>query len=280
MGELIFIVDGELAVCRQAEQVLSSAGFEVYASSGVAVLSEFEAKRPALTLIPFGSTHASAVAGYEKLRASASTERTRILLILDQNTNRNEIQGLISDGWIRTPFSDAEIVDKVRSMLTEPNYPTRFLSTKPDLSIDTWAMKILVHGVEVSMTTLEFRLIEYLARHRGQVFTRDLLLDAVWGDMQFITPRSVDACILRIRQKIETDRTKPTLLKTVRGVGYRLDAATEWESPASEACGCVACTTRAMSLDGRFGAKVRREAAADRVTHGVKPARICDTNPA
>jgi len=278
MGELIFIVDGELAVCRQAEQVLSSAGFEIYASSGVAVLSEFEAKRPALTLIPFGFTQA-AVAAYEQLRASALMERTRILIILDQNKNRNEVQGLSPDGWIKSPFTNAEIVNKVRSILTRPNYPAR-LSGKPDLSIDTWAMKILVHGVEVPMTTLEFRLIEYLARHRGQVFTRDLLLDAVWGDMQFITPRSVDACILRIRQKIETDRTKPTLLKTVRGVGYRLDAATEWESPASEACGCVACTTRAISLDGRFGAKVRREAAAARVTHGVKPARIYDTNPA
>jgi|SRR5579872_1929920 len=279
MGELIFIVDGELAVCRQIEQVLCSAGFEVYASSGVvALLSEFEAKQPTLVLIPFGFSQA-AVAAYEQLRASTFMERTRILIILDQNKNRNEVQGLSPDGWIKPPFTNAEIVDKVRSMLTRPNYPPR-LSAKPDLSIDTWAMKILVHGVEVPMTTLEFRLIEYLARHRGQVFTRDLLLDAVWGDMQFITPRSVDACILRIRQKIETDRTKPNLLKTVRGVGYRLDAATEWESPASEACGCVACTTRAVSLDGRFGAKVRREAAADRVTHGMKSARSYDTNPA
>ena len=68
--------------------------------------------------------------------------------------------------------------------------------------IDSWAMKVSVHGSEVPTTSLEFRLIEYLARHRGQVFTRDLLLDAVWGDMQFVTPRSVDACIRRIREKI------------------------------------------------------------------------------
>jgi DNA-binding response OmpR family regulator len=67
--------------------------------------------------------------------------------------------------------------------------------------------------------------MDYLARNQGRVFTRDQLLDAVWGEMQFVTPRSVDACIRRIREKIEPDSTRPTYLKTIRGVGYRLDSA-------------------------------------------------------
>ena len=86
--------------------------------------------------------------------------------------------------------------------------------------------------------------MEYLARHRGQVFTRDFLLDAVWGNTRFVNPRSVDACIGRIREKIEPDRTRPTMLKTVRGVGYRLDALAAWQSAPSEGCGCPACSTR------------------------------------
>jgi DNA-binding response OmpR family regulator len=112
-----------------------------------------------------------------------------------------------------------------------------------DLVIDSLAMKLSVRGSEVPTTSLEFRLIEYLARHRGQVFTRDLLLDAVWGDMQFVTPRSVDACIRRIREKIEPDRTSPTYLKTIRGVGYRLDAIAAWPLAPNDGCNCLACTT-------------------------------------
>jgi two-component system phosphate regulon response regulator PhoB len=68
--------------------------------------------------------------------------------------------------------------------------------------------------------------MEYLVRHRGRVFTRDELLDAVWGESRFVTPRSVDACVRRIRKKIEPDHANPTYLKAVRGVGYRLDALT------------------------------------------------------
>jgi DNA-binding response OmpR family regulator len=86
-------------------------------------------------------------------------------------------------------------------------------------------MKISVRGNEVPATRLEFRLLDYLARNQDRVFNRDQLLDAVWGDMQFVTPRAVDACVRRIRRKIEPDRAQPTYLKTVRGIGYRFDGA-------------------------------------------------------
>jgi DNA-binding response OmpR family regulator len=95
--------------------------------------------------------------------------------------------------------------------------------------------------MEVPVTSLEFRLIEYLSKHRGQVFTRDQLLDAVWGDVQFVTPRSVDACIRRIRKKIEPNPDVPTFLKTVRGTGYRVDAVAVWQLPAKEVCDCKTC---------------------------------------
>ena len=133
-----------------------------------------------------------------------------------------------------------------------------------DLVIDSLAMKLLVRGSEVPTTSLEFRLIEYLARHRGQVFTRDLLLDAVWGDMQFVTPRSVDACIRRIREKIEPDRASPTYLKTIRGVGYRLDAVAAWRFTPNDGCNCVACTTPlGPSRVGHAGERRKRVASQD-----------------
>jgi len=81
-----------------------------------------------------------------------------------------------------------------------------------------------VRGKLVETTATEFRLLEYLARHPGRVFTRDQLLDAVWRDTAYVTPRSVDVYVRRIREKIERDPEEPRYLKTVRGAGYRFEA--------------------------------------------------------
>jgi len=89
------------------------------------------------------------------------------------------------------------------------------------IEIDTLAMKVLVQGKNVTTTSLEFRLMEFLARNEGRVFTRDQLLDAVWGDTRFVTARTVDTCVRRVRSKIEINRSSPSYLVTVRGVGYR-----------------------------------------------------------
>jgi DNA-binding winged helix-turn-helix (wHTH) protein len=113
-----------------------------------------------------------------------------------------------------------------------------------DILINSSAMTVAVRGKEITTTTLEFRLIHYMARHQGEAFTRDALLDAVWGDLQFVTPRSVDACIRRIRRKIEPNSSSPTFLKSVRGIGYKLDATPVWQTSAD--CECAACSGARM----------------------------------
>jgi two-component system response regulator MtrA len=84
-------------------------------------------------------------------------------------------------------------------------------------------MKILIRGVEISTTALEFRLLYYLLHNQGRVFTREQLLDAVWGS-QFVELRSVDACVRRLRRKIEPDPLQPIYIRTIRGAGYSLRA--------------------------------------------------------
>jgi two-component system phosphate regulon response regulator PhoB len=93
------------------------------------------------------------------------------------------------------------------------------------MELNLLALRVSVSGETVPTTILEFRLLEYMVRNRGRVFTRDQLLDAVWGQERFVTPRSVDACVRRIRNKIEAGRGAPSFLKTVRGVGYYLETA-------------------------------------------------------
>lgn len=84
-------------------------------------------------------------------------------------------------------------------------------------------MTVNVRGRSVPATVTEFRLLQYLAIHRGRVFTRHQLLDAVWKETRFVTPRSVDVYVRRLREKIEIDARNPLYLKTLRGTGYRLD---------------------------------------------------------
>ena len=92
-----------------------------------------------------------------------------------------------------------------------------------EIDIDPGAMVLRVRGKPVSTTATEFRLLDYLARHAGRVFTRDQLLDSVWRDTAYVTPRSVDVYVRRIREKIEPDPENPRYLKTVRGAGYRFE---------------------------------------------------------
>jgi two-component system phosphate regulon response regulator PhoB len=93
-------------------------------------------------------------------------------------------------------------------------------------------MQLRVNGELVTTTATEFRLLDYLARHPGRVFSRDHLLDAVWGDARFVTPRSVDVYVRRIREKIEADAETPRYLKTMRGAGYRFEIPKSVPVPA------------------------------------------------
>jgi len=246
MRQLIFVVDGDDEVCQLARQCLESAGYSVRIFSTGDVIAETESERPALILISLMLPDGSGIGLCRRIRESSFLARMPLMFLLADATEEHRILALESGGddCIIKPFSPRELVARVQAVLRRFSpavSPAQ--ADAADMVIDSWAMKLSVRGAEVPTTSLEFRLIEYLARHRGQVFTRDLLLDAVWGDMQFVTPRSVDACIRRIREKIEPDRTKPTYLKTIRGVGYRLDAVAAWQSASTENCDCVACTT-------------------------------------
>jgi DNA-binding response OmpR family regulator len=245
MGTLIFVVDNQPGVCELAQECLEAAGYAVQTFSTVEAGSE-AVERPSLIVVGMGLLSGSSLALQCEFFGTSLVDRVPRIVLLDDSSAEHRLTALDSgaDDCIVKPFSPRELVARVQAILRRSDVPASTACSHADLVIDTWGMKLLVRGIEVPTTTLEFRLIEYLAHHRGQVFTRDFLLDAVWGDMQFITPRSVDACIRRIREKIEPDRAKPTLLKTIRGVGYRLDAAVAWHSDSYQNCDCPACRTR------------------------------------
>lgn len=259
------MVDGEIEVCQVARQCLEEAGYAVRTFFNSDVMTHAEDERPLLMLVSLILPDGSGLTLCRHIREHALLAGTPVLFLLADAVEEHRILALDcgGDDCIVKPFSPRELVARVQAVLRRLAPADGLGRQTAELLIDSWAMKVLVRGSEVPTTSLEFRLIEYLARHRGQVFTRDLLLDAVWGDMQFVTPRSVDACIRRIRGKIEPDRSRPTYLKTIRGVGYRLDAVARWQSTPSDGCDCIACTTAigASQLSYASSAKRRRTSA-------------------
>jgi len=259
MKSLIFVVDNQPEVCEFVRECLESAGYAVMTLSGIGAGCELK-ERPSLVILGIGVLEASSP--FNQLFESYRLDEVPWIILLDSGTTTEQrriaVDSRAADSIVK-PFSRDELVTRVRSSLggaalrgsTQEN-------DAPDLVIDSWAMRLLVRGIEIPTTTLEFRLVEYMARHRGQVFTRDFLLDAVWGDMRFINPRSVDACIRRIREKIEQVGNEPTILKTVRGIGYRLDAGAAWLSAPRRVCDCPACTTKISVLHSHAPGAARR----------------------
>jgi DNA-binding response OmpR family regulator len=245
MRQLIFIVEHETRSRELAMYCLEDAGYSVRTFSTANVMGDAEEAQPALMLLSTTMPDGQSLKLCRTIRESHALANTLVIFLVPKDAERHRAvaQESGADDCITKPFSPSELVSRVHAVFHRPAHNASRPTGTADLIIDSLAMKIQVRGTEVPTTSLEFRLIEYLARHRGQVFTRDLLLDAVWGDMQFVTPRSVDACISRVREKIEPDSTTPTYLKTIRRVGYRLDAVAAWQLRSDEGCTCLACTS-------------------------------------
>jgi DNA-binding response OmpR family regulator len=255
MNSVILVADDDLEVCRFTREYLEAAGYPVHVAASPYHESAPEDPDVRLIVVGMRVLRQANVALRERFAAKGSVDRRPFLVLLDSLSSQHRMIALShgADDWVVKPFSPGELVERVRSLMRRSASNT----DNPDIVIDSWAMKLSVRGLDVQATKLEFKLLEYLAGHPGRVFTRDFLLDTVWGDMRFINPRSVDACIRRIREKIEADSKRPRMLKTIRGVGYRMDATAVWQPAPTEICDCPACRTKISAL--RF-----QEAAAKR----------------
>ncbi|MBP2017441.1 DNA-binding response OmpR family regulator [Symbiobacterium terraclitae] len=166
------------------------------------------------------------MSGFEVCRRIRSVSDVPILFLSARSEDADKIRGLGlgGDDYVTKPFSPPEVVARVKALLRryrrEPAAEQGVLTFGP-LRIDARGYRVWRDGREVAMTAKELELLLFLARHPGQVFSREQLYDRVWGD--FGDPRTVTVHINRIREKIEPDPARPRFIQTVRGIGYRFE---------------------------------------------------------
>jgi DNA-binding response OmpR family regulator len=225
---VIFVVEDEEDIARLISHHLQAAGFEVQSFvSGASVLAEAVREMPALFLLDVMLPGTDGFELCRHIRQTPVLSATPIIFLTAKTGEADRVKGLElgGDDYITKPFSPRELVARIRSVLRglgQIPAPGEVLRLG-DLEIDVSSMTVQMQGRNVLTTVREFRLLEYMATHRGRVLTRDQLLDAVWKETPFVTPRSIDVYIRRLREKIELDPRHPQYLKTLRGIGYRFE---------------------------------------------------------
>jgi len=228
MRQTIFLVEDDSDISRLVQHLLTAEQFQVKAfARTTTVLAEAQRDRPALFLLDIMLPGGDGLELCRKIRQDRALAMTPVIFLTAKSGEADRVLGLElgGDDYITKPFSGRELVARVRAVLRRFERPL-----KPDvirageLVIDGAAMTLTVKGKPVATTATEFRLLDHLARHAGQVFTRDQLLDAVWRETTYVTPRSVDVYVRKLREKIEPDPGAPSYLFTVRGAGYRFEA--------------------------------------------------------
>lgn len=264
MMPLIFVVDSALDRRNAIQYSLEGAGYPVKTFATTRVLGAAEQLRPAAMLIAIDLPDGKGIDLCRQVRQCAALAGTRTILLANNKTDKyRAVLESGADDCVSAPFAPGELTCCIEGLLHRAGGAGAPSTEARDIVINSAAMKVKVRGNEITITTLEFRLIDYMARHQGKVFSRDALLDAVWGDLQFVTPRSVDACIRRIRRKIEHDSSSPTLLKTIRGIGYKLEAKPVWEMASTDVCQCAICSaTRRRVSAAAAEQKVRSTSTA------------------
>lgn len=227
MKKTIFIAEDDADIVRLVQHSLNSAGYDtrVYPSAQ-RVVQDAEKRPPSLFLLDIMMPGSSGLELADWIRREAKLAKIPIIFLTARSSEADRVAGFEAgaDDYISKPFSPRELVLRVKAVLRRFEKPmTAGVLELGDLHIDADAMVLKVRGQAVPTTATEFRLLHFLAKHPGTVYSRDELLDAVWRDTAFVTPRSVDVYVRRLREKIERDPEQPKHLRTVRGAGYRFE---------------------------------------------------------
>lgn len=224
----ILIIEDDRTTIELIKASLEKDGFEVTAiSDGEAGLAQVRRSPPDLLLLDLMLPKLPGLEVCRQIRSDDNLNRLPILMLTARGDEMDRVVGLEvgADDYVTKPFSPRELVARVKALLrrAEPPPEGEKVVEVGKLKIDPTSYRVTRAGKPVPLSTLEFKLLHFLAARPNRVFTRDQLLDAVWGADRFVTPRSIDVYVRRLREKIENDPENPTHLKTMRGAGYMFE---------------------------------------------------------
>ena len=227
----VLIVEDEPPLVELLSYNLEKAGFQAQvARDGDEALLAVEERRPDLVLLDWMLPYVSGIEICRRIRRNPETRDLPIILLTARGEEDDRIRGLDAgaDDYVVKPFSPSELVARVRAVLrrTRPAFDQDLL-TYGDIAMDLTTHRVSRADAPVELGPTEFRLLRFLMEHPGRVFSREQLLDSVWGHDAYIEPRTVDVHIRRLRKAMNLPGTDD-LIRTVRSAGYALDLKNEF----------------------------------------------------
>ncbi len=225
MTTRVLVVDDDSSLSEMLTIVLRSEGFEpIVCGDGDTELVAFRERRPDLVLLDLMLPGRN---GIDVCRAIRAESGVPIVMLTAKSDTVDVVLGLESgaDDYVVKPFKPKELVTRVRARLRRQDDQTPVSLTIADLDIDVAGHSVKRAGEAIALTPLEFDLLVALARKPWQVFTREVLLEQVWGYRHAADTRLVNVHVQRLRSKIEHDPERPEIVVTVRGVGYKAGPA-------------------------------------------------------
>ncbi len=221
---LILVIEDDSAIRLGLKKTLGFDGYRVIeAPDGERGLELVFEQRPDLVVLDLMLPRLN---GYEVCRTIRKHDKTIPVLILSaKGEEMDKLTGfdLGADDYVTKPFSSRELAARIKAALRRAQAhevgEERFVDGR--IEVDFPGQTLAVDGVEVEVSNREFRLLRYLIENRGRVLSRDQILNMVWGYDYEGTARTIDNFINKLRSKIEVDPAEPTLIRTVRGVGYK-----------------------------------------------------------
>ncbi|MEO9900038.1 phosphate regulon transcriptional regulator PhoB [Nisaea sp.] len=229
MSPKILIVEDEAPIVTLLRYNLEREGFEVLeAGDGEEAILLAMEKTPDLILLDWMLPLLSGVEVCRRLRRTPETKGVPVIMLTARGDEGDRIRGLNAgaDDYITKPFSPSELIARIRAVLrrTRPASDAETLEFE-DLEMDLASHKVRRNNREIHLGPTEFRLLRYFLEHPGRVFSREQLLDRVWGPDIYVEPRTVDVHIRRLRKAINIE-AESDLIRTVRSAGYALDRST------------------------------------------------------
>jgi len=226
--QTILVVDDEKDIVELISYNLEKEKFTVFkAYDGEASLRIINQQKPDLLILDLMLPKMSGFDVCKSIRNNPQFCRLPIIMLTAKSEESDKVIGLEigADDYLTKPFSIKELVARVRALLRrlhEDNKPLlkeKFSSGR--LEIDYTSYEVKVDGKKAALSPTELKLLFFFSRHPGRVYTRNQILDQVWDDDTFVTPRTVDVHIKRLRSQIEKDANNPQYIITIRGIGYK-----------------------------------------------------------